>query len=315
MRVPDLDIDALRSFLLVADLGGFTAAADRLGRTQSAVSVRIRKLEETLGCRLFARTSRSLALTRDGERLLGYARRILALNDDAARHFVQPDVTGEIRLGVAEYFVPQSLATVLRRFARQHPRTHIEVRVGMSHQLAAAYQAGDLDLVIVKDEEETTGLRPRGRVIRAEPLRWVAAPDFIADWRADHPAGLMAADADLPPLPFCALPAPCLFRGRGLGALDRLGRRWRVVYTSESVMGVLAAARAGLGVAVVGDGAVSPDLHILTPADGFPGLGAMNLMLLGEGDAATPAPDRALRAALVGFIEESLRGLALRDVA
>lgn len=317
MRIPDLDIEALRAFVMVSDLGGFTAAADRLGRTQSAISVRIRKLEESLDCRLFERTSRSLALTREGERLLGYARRILAINDDAARHFTQPEVGGEIRIGVAEYFVPQSLARVLRQFARLHPRTHVEVRVGMSGQLAAAWQAGELDMVIIKDEEEVAvPNRLRGRVIRTEPLRWIASPDFLADWRSEHGTGLMDMEAGgLPPLPLCALPAPCLFRARGTGALDHLGRAWRCVYTSESVMGVLAAARAGLGVAVVGGGAVSAGLDVLTPADGFPDLGTMNLILLGEEGAALSAPEQALRLALVGFIQQSLRAPALQDAA
>src|SRR3546814_14838899 len=108
MRYPDLDLDALRAFIARADTGGFTAAGETLGRTQAAMSIKIKKLEEMLGRRIFERTSRSLKLTRDGEMLLGYARRLRELNDEAVRRFTDPVANGASRLGVAEYFVPRS---------------------------------------------------------------------------------------------------------------------------------------------------------------------------------------------------------------
>jgi DNA-binding transcriptional LysR family regulator len=287
MRYPDLDLDALRSFVAIADTGGFTAAGELLGRTQAAMSLKIKKLEETLGRRVFARTSRSLKLTRDGEMLLGYARRLLELNDEAVRRFAEPEASGEIRLGVVEYFVPAHLPGVLARFARIYPRVHIDVKVGMSSSLTDALDAGQLDLVIAKRDDGET----RGRVIWRESMEWVASPDFPIDAGA--------------PLPFCALPPPCVFRARGLAALKATGRSWRVVYTSESGMSVLAAARAGLGIAVTGMSTIGAGLRRLGAAEGFPPLGEIEHAVFGEGGVQAD-----IKAALVGFIEDSLQGLA-----
>src|SRR5215207_6074730 len=118
---PDLDPDLLRCFLAVTDNGGFTAAGERIGLSQSAVSLKVKRLEEQLDRRLFARTSRSLALTEDGELLQGFARRLLAMNEEAVRRLTAPPLEGRLRLGVAEYFVPQHLADLLAGFRRAHP--------------------------------------------------------------------------------------------------------------------------------------------------------------------------------------------------
>ncbi|PWC34661.1 LysR substrate-binding domain-containing protein [Azospirillum sp. TSO35-2] len=286
MALPDLDIDALRAFVTVADAGGFTAAADRLGRTQSAVSVKIKKLEETLGRRVFERTSRSLALTHDGELLLGYARRMLDLNDETVRRFTEPAAEGELRLGVAEYFLSDHLPQVLGRFAKLHPRLHIDVRVGLCAELVDGLEAGDLDLVISRRDAGET----RGRAIWTEPLRWVAAPTLE-----------IPTDG---PLPFCALPAPCVFRNRGLAALGEAGRPWRVVYTSASVMGVQAAVRAGLGVAVLSESSVPDGARRLGPEDGLPELGTVEMAIFGE-----TTRNRRLAEPLVGFILDSLAAM------
>ncbi|SMH56857.1 LysR substrate-binding domain-containing protein [Azospirillum agricola] len=288
MPLPDLDIDALRAFVTVAEAGGFTAAADRLGRTQSAVSVKIKKLEDMLGRRVFDRTSRSLAITHDGELLLGYARRMLELNDETVRRFTEPAAEGELRLGVAEYFLSDHLPRVLRQFTKIHPRLHIDVRVGLCGDLVEGLESGDLDLVISRRDAGET----RGRAIWREPLRWVAAPTLE-----------LSPDA---PLPFCALPAPCVFRNRGLAALGEAGRPWRVVYTSASVMGVQAAVRAGLGVAVLSESSVPEDARRLGPEDGLPELGEVEMAIFGE----TPR-NRRLAEPLVGFITDSLSAMKL----
>ncbi|BAI70990.1 lysR-like transcriptional regulator [Azospirillum sp. B510] len=286
MSLPDLEIDALRAFVTVAEAGGFTAAADRLGRTQSAISVKIKKLEETLGRRVFERTSRSLALTHDGELLMGYARRLLDLNDETVRRFAEPAAEGELRLGVADYFLADHLPHVLRRFAKLHPRLHIDVRVGLCGELVSALDGGELDLAISRRD---TG-DGRGRGFWSEPLRWVAAPGLE-----------IPADS---PLPFCALPAPCVFRNRGLAALGEAGRSWRVVYTSGSVLGVQAAVRAGLGVAVLSESSIPDGMRRLGPEDGLPELGDVDMAIFGE----TPR-NRHLAEALVGFLLDGLSGL------
>lgn len=286
MALPDLDIDALRAFVTVAETGGFTAAADRLGRTQSAISVKIKKLEDVLGRRVFDRTSRSLAITQDGELLLGYARRLLDLNDETVRRFAEPAAEGELRLGVADYFLSDHLPRVLSQFAKIYPRLRIEVRVGLCGELVAGLESGDLDLVISRRDAGET----RGRAIWREPLRWVAAPTLD-----------LSTDA---PLPFCALPAPCVFRNRGLAALGEAGRAWRVVYTSTSVMGVQAAVRAGLGIAVLSESTVPEGVRRLGTEDGLPDLGEVEMAIFGE-----TSRNRRLAEPLVGFILDSLSAL------
>lgn len=283
MTLAEIEIDSLRAFVAVAEAGGFTAAGARLGRTQSAVSVRIRRLEEVLGRRVFARTSRSLALTRDGELLLGYARRMLELHEETVRRFAEPEVAGELRLGVAEYFVPDHLPQVLARFVRVHPRVHIEVRVGLSLDLVPAVEQGSLDLAIAKREEGEL----RGRPIRREHLCWAAAPG-------------LALPPDQP-VPLCLLPAPCVFRARALAGLRAAGRPWRHAYTSQSQMGVIAAARAGLGVTALCASMVPPDL---APLAGFPPLGEIELAVFDAGRGG-----REPAATLLRFIEDSLRAI------
>src|SRR5438552_1939676 len=131
----NLDIDLLRSFAAVADTGSFTAAGELVARSQSAVSVQIRRLEEAVGQSVFERTSRSLALTPSGETLLAYARRILDLNDESIRRIAEPPVSGVIRLGITEYFVPSDLPQILKRFVAAYPGVELEVRMGLSRDL------------------------------------------------------------------------------------------------------------------------------------------------------------------------------------
>lgn len=297
MRYPDLDIDLLRCFAAVTERGGFTAAGVALGLTQSAVSLKIKRLEELVGRRVFDRTSRSLSLTRDGETLLAYARRMLALNDEAVRRMVAPPVAGRLRLGVADHFVPEHLPRILARFARTYPDVALEVEVGRSHELRAAQEKGALDLVIGKRREGEAA----GSLIRVEPLAWAASKDFSA------PEGR--------PLPLAMLPPGCLYRDRGLAALARAGRAAEIAYTSGSLLGVIAAVQAGLGVTVLGRFSLPVGLSVLEGS--LPPLGVAEMAVFGDAEGRM-----ALVEPLVGFIRESLeaegstpRGPALRSVA
>src|SRR5438874_807945 len=138
----NLDIDLLRTFAAVADSGSFTGAAQVVARTQSAVSMQVKRLEEALGRRVFERSSRALALTHEGEVLLDYARRMLALNDESVRRLAQPEIAGKVRLGVTEYFVPNELPAILARFALAHPAVQLDVRMGLSRELRQDLAAG-----------------------------------------------------------------------------------------------------------------------------------------------------------------------------
>lgn len=280
MRVPDLDLDLLRGFVTVAERGGFTAAGIALGLTQSAISLKVKRLEDILGKRVLDRGGRGVALTREGETLLAYARRMLALNDEAVRRMIAPPVEGRLRLGVADHFIPRNLAPVLARFAQIYPQVRLEVEVGRSHDLRAAMADGGLDLVLGKRRDGET----EGRPIFTETIVWVAAPD----WQA--PAER--------PLPIAMLPQGCMFRDRALTALARAGIAFEVVFTSASLPGVAAAAQAGFATTVLGRAGLPPGL-VEHPE--LPGCGTAEMCVFGDAEGRS-----ALVEPLIGFIRDSL---------
>ncbi|TLM75650.1 LysR substrate-binding domain-containing protein [Microbulbifer harenosus] len=287
MRYPDLEIDLLRAFVAVAESGGFTAAAEVVGRSQSAVSQKILRLEEAVGLRLFERSSRSLNLTGDGERLLVAARRLLELNDAAVRELLEPAAVGSLRLGVAEDFIPQQLPGVLARFRRLYPAVHLELKTGMSCELLTAYEAGELDAVIAKRDGEAR----RGRIIWREPLVWMAAAEYKADFSE--------------PLPLVLLPPPCTYREVMTGALDSLRRDWYPACTASSLMGIQAAVAGGLGVTVLGRAFVREGLKELQVPEHWPALPMTEIVLIGEDTAQAE-----LVRPLADFLTESLSGTA-----
>lgn len=293
MRFPDLEIDLLRAFVAVAETGSFTAAADVVGRSQSAVSQKILRLEEILDRRVFDRNSRSIGLTRDGERLLVAARRMLELNDAVIRELREPQAAGTLRLGISEDFIPNELPKLLARFSRLYPGLHIDLMTGLSCSLLAAYDDGRLDAVIAK----RNGAMQRGRVIWREPLVWLAA--------ADHPA-----DPALPAR-LVVLPPPCTYRELMVAALDTVRREWEIACTASSLMGVQAAVAGGLGVTVLGRSFVQEGMRVLQSPAHWPALPMTEITVIGEeSDAA------GLIRPLVGFLSESLsRNGALTLVA
>lgn len=280
MRVPDLDLDLLRGFVTVAERGGFTAAGTALGLTQSAISLKVKRLEEILGTRVLDRGGRGVALTREGETLLAYARRMLALNDEAVRRMIAPPVEGRLRLGVADHFIPRNLAPVLARFAQTYPQVRLEVEVGRSHELRAAMAEGALDLVLGKRRDGET----EGRPIFTDTIVWVAAPGWQPP--ADRP------------LPIAMLPQGCMFRDRALAALARAGLAFEVVFTSASLPGVAAAAQAGFATTVLGRAGLPPGLVELPD---LPGCGTAEMCLFGDAEGRS-----ALVEPLIGFIRDSV---------
>ncbi len=277
MRLPDLDLDLLRGFVTVAERGGFTAAGQALGLTQSAVSLKVKRLEDVLGKPVLLRQPKGVALTREGETLLAYARRMLALNEEAVRRFVAPPVEGRLRLGVADHFVPRHLTPALARFARTWPELRVEVEVGRSHELRARLAREELDLVLGKRRDGET----EGRVLWTEAVVWVAAPGWAP------PGGR--------PLPLAMLPQGCMFRDRALAALARAGTAFEVVYTSPSLLGVAAAAQAGFALTVMGRAGLPEGLVEL---EGLPPLGTAEMCLFGDAEGRSP---------LVGPLIEELR--------
>jgi DNA-binding transcriptional LysR family regulator len=282
MRAPDLDLDLLRAFVQVVERGGFTAAGEALGLTQSAVSLKIRRLEERVGHPVLARAPRGVAPTAEGETLLGYARRMLALNEEAVRRMVRPAVSGRLKLGVADHFLPRHLAQVIARLAALFPELRLEIEVGRSHELRAKLPEGTLDLVLGKRRDGET----EGRALWTERIAWVAPPGWAP------PEGR--------PLPLAMLPQGCMFRDRALAALARAGLAHEVVFVSASLLGVAAAAQAGLGATVLGAHAIPEGLAALP---GLPEPGSAEMALFGDAEGRQPVVEP-----LLALLREVARG-------
>lgn len=283
MRFPDLELDLLRAFVAVAETGSFTAAADIVGRSQSAISQKVSRLEEIVERRVFDRTSRSLRLTEDGEQLLVIARRMIELNDESIRSFRQPIAAGKLRLGISEDFIPSELPKLLARFSKSHPGLHIDLMTGLSCDLFEAYDSGSLDAVIAKKERSIQ----RGRVIWREPLVWMAAKDYELDF--SRPARLVM------------LKAPCTYREIMIEALDGVRREWIAVCTASSLMGIQAAVAGGLGVTVLGRSFVQDDMQILRAPEHWPALPMTEVIVIGE-----EGQNADLVRPFVSFLTESL---------
>jgi DNA-binding transcriptional LysR family regulator len=271
MHERNLDTDLLRAFVAVAETGSFTSAGDRVGRTQSAVSQKVLRLEEMLGRRVFTRTSRSLRLTRDGEQLLVVARRMLELNDVYLRSLREGPLTGTLRLGIAENLVATQLPALVSRFCRLYPGVHLDLVTGRSSELVTAYKDDQLDAVIVRGCRDR-GVQPPGRVIWREPLVWMAAADYAPD-----PHG---------PARLVMLRPPCNFRETMIEALESIRREWLTVCTSSSLTGLQAAVAGGMGVTVLGKSFERAGLKVLRPDEQWPPLPTTEIVVIGEDSTA-----------------------------
>lgn len=270
---PNLDMDVLRTFVAGFELGSFARAASQLGRSQSALSTQLRKLEAQVGQPLVRKAGRALELTEAGERLFGYARRILALNDEAFDALRGGDVEGVVRVGLPQDLAETWLPPALARFARAHPRVRVEVRADRNARLSDALDHGELDLALTWEDP---GL-PLGEAIAEVGLAWIG------------PRGWRPSPGE--PLSLAMFEPPCVFRGEGLARLDAAGLPWRVAFTSPSLAGLWAAVRAGLAVTLRTEAAVPADLAILDPATtGLPVLPRTRLVL--RGDGLDPAAER-----------------------
>ena len=249
-----LDLELLRAFIAVADCGGFHRAAERLNLTQSTISQQIKRLELEAQRPLFRRTTRSVALTDDGEMLLGDARRLLQLEEAARHRLSAPRLSGMVRLGVVEEVAGGSLPSALGRFATLHPGVKLEVQIGVSAELIEQLNAGRLDVVFAKRPLGTS----RGRLVWREPLVWAAADTF-----------------DLVPdtvLPLALYREKSVSREAALAALGEGDLAWEIIYTSPSLTGVRAAALAGLAITPLPASAIVAGLRVLGLEDGLPRL-------------------------------------------
>ena len=276
--------DLLRTFIAVAEAKTFTGAARALRLRQSTVSQQIRRLEEAVGRRLLDRDTHRVALSAEGEVMLDHARRVLDAHERMGRYLTGTPLRGRLRIGASEDFVLSALPDVLADFGRRYPEVNLELTAGLSEDLYEAFDAGSLDILFVK---RRTGDR-RGVVAWSEPIVWVG--------RAD--TRLPAEDA---PLPLLLYPPPSVTRARALDTLEAIGRPWRVTFTSASLTGLSAAARAGIGIMPHSARLIPPGLAVLPANAGLPPLPVIEFVVIGPG-GHNPVAD-ALTTAILQWAE------------
>ena len=271
--MPLLEIDVLRTFVSIAESGSFTRTAAQIFRTTSAVSMQIKRLENTLGCALFSREARRVALTAEGERLISYARRLLKLNEEAVGAFIKPSLSGQVRFGAPADIGTHILPGLLSLFARTHPGIEVNVSVGRSVDMIQRIDAGELDVALISvgnlGQDDT-----RGEVVHREPLVWAGRAGGVAMRRN--------------PLPLALASAECAWRRQALDALDRVGRSYRIAYSSEQCAGQEAAMIADLAVAPYPLSLVRPPLRRLDEDADLPTLGEYQIKLLSAAQCSEP---------------------------
>ncbi len=277
-RTTNLDMDVLRTFAAGIELGSFTKAAERLGRSQSAISTQLNKLEEQVGQPLLQKQGRGLVLTNAGENLLSYAKRILQLNDEAVSALQGAHMDEEVCLGLPQDFAEIWLPSVLGIFTRSHPKVRLDVRVERNATLVEGIIKGKFDLALIWGSSDQ---HPQARHIADVPIVWLAGANSSPDLEASDP------------LPFVAFEAPCVFRSAAVTALDNAERSWRLTFTSPSLTGLWAATEAGLGIMARSPIGIPQDLRILNPkAAKLPVLPPISLSSLVGNRGLSPATER-----------------------
>jgi DNA-binding transcriptional LysR family regulator len=282
-----IDVDQLRTFITIAETGSFTRAADVVHKTQSAVSMQMKRLEERLGRPIFSRDGRASKLTEDGERLLDYARRIVKLNVEALNAFSDAELAGRVRLGVPDDYADRYLPEIMARFSRAYPAVEVTVTCEPTTELVVRIADNDLDLAIITNADSS---RP-AETFRQEQLLWVVSNRHAI--HRDEPLAL-------------ALGRPtCSWRRAALECLEKTGRPYRVLYTSANAGAVAAAVLSGLAVSVSPESGLRPGMRVLTPSDGFPALPPCRIGLL-----RSPHESSTLADALAEHIISSLDNLS-----
>jgi len=259
-----LDTVTLQCFLAVAETKSFTKAALRVGRTQSAISQQIAKLERLVEKPLIHR-GRELSLTTDGELFLGYAKRIYELHRESLDRFKAPELHGELRFGLPEDFASMILSDVLVEFSRLHPRIMLNVECDLTLNLIERFHQGDFDLILIKTNQRNQ--IAEGVKVWNEPVDWVGTKELLPALNKNTP------------IPLVLSPSPCVYRGNVIDSLDKHHLNWRLVFSSPSYAGKMAAVRAGLGITAIQRSMIPNDLDRLEE-DFLPSLNDIYVSLL-----------------------------------
>ncbi|RDE10633.1 LysR family transcriptional regulator [Pelagibacterium lacus] len=257
-----LDLDQLQTFCAIADCGSFTEAARRVYKTQSAVSMQIKRLEERLGQPLFLRDGRRVTLTREGEALYGRARRMLKVNAEIIDMFSQGDLAGNIRFGVPDDYAVKLLPVILSSFQRTHPRITVDVRCQPSEELLTGMRQGRYDIIVF-----TQGtMHEFGELFRTEKMHWVAS----------HGGRALGSD----PLPLACGPNFCIWRADAIEALSRRNRDFRIAYTSSNAMAITSAVLSDLAIGFLPESALQPGMRVVGEEQDLPRLQDAQIALL-----------------------------------
>ncbi len=275
------DPNHLRAFVAVAVAGSVTGAAARLGRTQSAVSVQLRQLEEGLAARLFVRQARGMRLTEAGERLMPAAQRALAALDDLPAALQVP-LDGRVRVALPDDYATGPIQEVLSAFVRRHPEVELAITCALSTDPRGGISREEVDLAVAASSE----VPPDATLLAEVPTVWAARDDFRPGEHAVLPVALFDRH--------------CWWRDAAVEALNRAGRAWRVAVTSESSASIKGAVAAGLAVGAIAASSLKPGMRAVAPEEGLPALPVSYLIALRRPGAAAPAV-----AALDGTLREA----------
>ena len=282
-----LDVDQLRTFIAIADTGSFTRAAEVVNKTQSAVSMQMKRLEERLQRAIFARDGRASKLTEDGQRLLDYARRIVKLNVETIAAFSDAALSGRVRLGVPDDYADRYLPEIMARFSRSHPAVELSVICEPTVDLLERIDGNELDLAIVTNCES----RRASETFRHERLLWVGSNRHSIHTQERLPLALGRPT--------------CVWRRMAVERLEAMSRPYHILFSSSNNGAAAAAVLAGLAVSVLPESGLRPGMRVLTSADGFPELPSCRIGLL-----RNPHETSALADALAEHIVSSLDNLS-----
>ena len=269
----NLPIDVLRSFVTITELGGYTHAAELLGRSQPAISLQMKRLEALVESPVFIRNGHQLKLSKTGSILFDSAKKILSINDDLISKLTKSEVSGRIRLGLPSEFAIALLPKIIGRFSKTYPSVTLEVTSAMSKILLADENKDNFDLILTLDE--TTENKGADQ-IKIDELVWVSSSGHDAHNRAI--------------LPLILSPEPCIYRSRTLVALNEINREYQIVYTSQDLSGIESAIQVGLGITVLAKSTVPASLKIIKPSESLPRLGKIGIKLIsrkGKNNGAT----------------------------
>lgn len=282
----DLPTDVLRTFVTAADSKSYTDAAAIVHRTQSAVSMQIKKLEELVGSSLFVRNGRRMTLTSEGQSLLTYARRILKIHDEAVSFIQQPGISGKVRLGAPDDYAEPLLPLLLSRFAKTHPLVEVEVTCQSTGIMLELMDKGALDLLIHSNSD----VAERGTTLCRDQLVWISSSNHVVH--------------EQDPIPLALYNKGCIYREWAIQSLHGAKKNYRIAYSSQNATSIIAAVKSGLAITVCGKSTIPSDVQILGMSDGFPDLPAIVITLIQSQKTLSKASE-----ALATYVAESFEEL------